>query len=366
MTSDAKKILLALSLLLMIGVVMIYSSSAVYAYTTLGDSMYYLKRHIYYMAIGLTSMVIAMSLPRRFFQDYARVFMITAIILLLAVITPHVGVQSGGARRWINILGLRFQPSEAAKLAIIIYLADFASRKRFIINNFFYGFLPSFALIGFTAALVMLEPDMGTSVAIAFIGSVIMFTSGINLKYLAFSVLSVAPLFVFLIISAPYRLRRIIAFLNPWEDPQGKGFQLIQSFIALGSGGLIGIGLGESKQKLFYLPQSHTDFIYSIVGEELGFLGAITVLALFTVLIWYSFKLSLKIHESFASKAILGITIMIAFEVILNIGVSIGAFPTKGLPLPFISYGGTSLVIHMASMGILFNMSREVEMLNGI
>ncbi|MFQ5953023.1 MAG: FtsW/RodA/SpoVE family cell cycle protein, partial [Candidatus Omnitrophota bacterium] len=212
-----------------------------------------------------------------------------------------------------------------------------------------------------TGGLVLVEPDMGTAVSVVFIGFALLFAAGARVKHLVSVALGMLPVLFLAVVSAPYRLRRIMTFFNPWKAARGAGFQLIQSFIALGSGGFLGVGLGSSRQKLFYLPESHTDFIFSIIGEELGFLGAASVLILFSVLVWFSFRIALKLKDEFMSRVVFGITMMIAFEVIVNIGVSTGGLPTKGLPLPFISYGGSSLVCHLAAIGIILNMSKEVE-----
>ena len=360
MNRDAKIILLALCLLIMVGIVMIYSSSAVYAYGKYGDSMYFVKRHLMYLAMGLILAIFCMTVPSRKIADHAKWIMLFSIILLIFVVIPGIGREAGGARRWMRFAGFGFQPSEISKLALIIYLADLTARKRYLIQNFKYGFLPPLFIIGLMGALVLLEPDMGTAVSILFIGFVMLFIGGVRLRHLGFIMPGILPALSLAVVTKSYRLRRILIFFDPWKDARGAGFQLIQSFIALGSGGLVGVGLGQSKQKLFYLPEAHTDFIFSIIGEELGFLGSASVLILFAVLIWFSLRLSFKIADLFASRVVLGVAIMIAFEVIVNIGVSLGVLPTKGLPLPFISYGGTSLVCHMAAMGILFNMAKEI------
>jgi cell division protein FtsW len=347
--------------LVMVGIVMIYSSSAVYAYGNYGDSLFFVKRHLIYLAIGLAAAILCMSVPPMGIRDNARKIMFASIILLILVLLPGIGSSVGGARRWIRFAGMGFQPSEAAKLALIIYLADALSRKKYFIQNLRYGFFPLFFIVGLTGSLVLIEPDMGTSVAIVFIGFILLFVAGAKVKHLASIAAGALPVLYLAVVSAPYRLRRIITFFNPWEDPSGAGFQLIQSFIALGSGGFAGVGLGSSKQKLFYLPESHTDFIYSIIGEELGFIGTATVLMFFIVLVWCSFRIAFRLKEEFMSRLAFGISMMIAFEVIVNIGVSTGALPTKGLPLPFISYGGSSLVVHLIAVGILLNISREAE-----
>ncbi|MGB2661302.1 MAG: putative lipid II flippase FtsW [Candidatus Omnitrophota bacterium] len=361
MNKDARIVLLVTSLLVMIGIVMIYSSSGVYAHGTYGDSLYFVKRHLMYLIIGLAVAVFCMSVPPMGIQEHARKTMLISIVLLFAVLVPGIGSEISGARRWIRFAGFGFQPSELAKLAVIIYLADLTSRKKYSMQDLRYGFFPPLFVIGFTGALVLVEPDMGTSIAILFVGLALLFAAGAKIKHLIFVAASMLPMLCLAVISAPYRLRRIMIFFNPWRDPRGAGFQLIQSFIALGSGGFTGVGLGSSKQKLFYLPESHTDFIFSIIGEELGFFGTASVLILFTVLVWYSFRIALKLKEMFMSRVVLGISMMIAFEVAVNIGVSTGALPTKGLPLPFISYGGSSLVCHLAAIGIILNMSKEAE-----
>ena len=206
-----------------------------------------------------------------------------------------------------------------------------------------------------------MEPDMGTSVSILFLGFVMLFGAGASRRHLATVAAGMLSVVYLAIRMEPYRLKRIFTVLDPWSVKEGAGFQLVQSFIALGSGGLFGVGLGQSRQKLFYLPESHTDFIFSIIGEELGMVGTAFVLILFVILIWFSLRIAFKIKDLFASRVVFGISVMIAFEVIVNIGVSTGVLPTKGLPLPFISYGGTSLVCHLAAMGLLFNMAREVD-----
>ncbi len=361
MNRDAKIVFLMVALLLMIGVVMIYSSSAVYALNKYGDSLFFVKKHLMFLFTGLVSAVFFMSLPSGLLRDKARLIMVASLAILVLVLIPGIGSQIAGARRWIRILGFGIQPSEIAKLALILYMADYTSRKRYVMEDLRYGFAPAFFVIGLTGGLVFLEPDMGTSVAICFVGFMMLFISGVRMKYLLTLGACMVPVLVAAVIAAPYRMRRMTAFFDPWADARGSGFQLIQSFIALGSGGFFGVGLGASKQKLFYLPESHTDFIFAIIGEELGFIGAGSVLMVFIIMLWFAFKLSFKVKDLFASRVIMGISLMIAFEVVVNIGVSTGVLPTKGLPLPFISYGGSSLVCHMAAMGIVFNLSRQAE-----
>ena len=361
MNKDAKIIFLIAALLLMLGTVMIFSSSAVRSYETYGDGMFFVKKHILFLLLGLIGAVCCMFCPPGFLKSNARGILLVSIFLLVAVLVPGIGTKINGARRWIRFAGFGLQPSEFAKIALIIYLAEYTSRKKALMQNFWFGFFPALFVVGFLSGLVILEPDMGNSVFIMFIGFLMIYISGVKLRHLLSVIASVVPLLVWAVIHKGYRLKRILTFLDPDKDVKGAGFQLVQSFIALGSGGLLGVGLGQSKQKLFYLPEAHTDFIFAIIGEELGFLGASMVLLMFIIMIWYIFRLSFKIKEEFASKVVFGIGIMIAFEVVVNMGVSMGVLPTKGLPLPFISYGGSSIVAHLMAIGILLNMSRRVE-----
>ncbi len=361
MNRDAKIVFLVVSLLVMLGIVMIYSTSGVYAHGVYGDSMFFAKRHLLYLCVGIVAALACMIVPARSVQKNAGYILAGSIIILLAVLVPGIGTEAGGARRWMRFFGFGFQPSELAKFVIIIYLADFTSRKRYLMHDVRRGLLPATLVLIFTAGLVFLEPDMGTSIAIFFVGFIMLFISGVKLKHLGLMAASTIPVFFLAVATAPYRMRRIISFLDPWKDARGSGFQLVQSYLALGSGGLFGVGLGVSKQKLFYLPESHTDFIFAIIGEELGFLGTAATLLLFATLIWFSFRIAFKIKDVFFSRVAFGIASMIAFEVVVNIGVSTGSFPTKGLPLPFISYGGSSLVCHLAAVGLLLNISRSAE-----
>ena len=329
MNKDTKIILLATSLLIMIGVVMMYSSSAVYAFNRYGDSLYFAKRHLLFLVAGVILSGYFMAVPLNKISSNAKNIFLACVLLLVAVLVPGIGTEVNGARRWIRFLGMGFQPSEIAKIALIIYLADFSSRKRYLMGNLWHGFAPPLFLTGFVAGLIFIEPDMGTSVSILFIGLVMLFVAGTKIKHLISMVLVAVPVLIAGIIMEPYRMRRILTFFNPWKDARGAGFQLVQSFIALGSGGFLGVGLGQSKQKLFYLPEAHTDFIFSIIGEELGFVGTSAVLILFIILIWFALRVSFKIKNIFASRVVLGICVMIAFEVIVNIGVSTGAFRQK-------------------------------------
>ena len=346
--------------LIAIGIVMLYSSSAIYSYEKTGNSVFFLTRHLWFLLLGFIFMFCAMSVKLAEVERSSRILMVAAILLLLAVLVPGVGISVRGARRWFRIAGfISFQPSEFAKFAVIIYLASFISRKGYRIKDLPRGYIPVIAVVLLTSALVLMQPDLGTSVSIFVIGFLIIFAAGAKLKHLMTTVLLGIPFLYYLLFSVPYRRRRMLVFLNPWREAKSTGFQIVQSLIALGSGGLLGVGLGQSKQKLFYLPESHTDFIFSIIGEELGFAGALCVIILFAVFVWQGMRAFFKEHRPFNKILIFGITGMIGFEALVNIGVNTGALPTKGLPLPFVSYGGSSLVFHMAALGLLLNAMRD-------
>jgi len=349
-------------MLISIGMVMIFSSSSIFAWEKLGDSTYYLKRHLVYLFIGLLMTLAAMSFDYRLLRRFARPLMLVSLLLLFILLIPGIGREIAGARRWYRFLGLSFQPSELAKIVIIIYMADFISRKENQMNDFFKTFVPAMCILGAFCLMVLAQPDLGTTVALLVIVFVMLFVAGVKAKYLGTVIAASLPVLYLLILRVPYRRARIVAFLNPWADPKGTGFQIIQSQIALGSGGLLGVGLGRSMQKLFYLPAAHTDFIFSIIGEELGLLGASAVILLFALFIFQAARIAKGAVDSFGYFLCVGIITLIAFEAIVNIGVSIGCMPTKGLPLPFISYGGSSLVFDMVAVGLLLNVSRFKEL----
>jgi cell division protein FtsW len=300
-----------------------------------------------------------MSIDCDVLKKNAKNIILVTIGLLVCAIIPGIGHTAGGASRWISFIFFNVQPSELAKLSVLIYLAYFIDKNESHMINFLRGYLPVLIICGTIMGLVLLEPDLGTTVTIGFMMFLMLFIGGANLKHIATTILSTVPFVYYLIFSVPYRRKRIMAFINPWLDERDTGFQIVQSYIALGSGGLLGVGLGQSKQKLFFLPASHTDFILSIIGEELGFIGVTALLILFFIFIWQGTRAAFKVNDTFRKMLIFGIVFMIAFEVIVNVGVSVGLFPTKGLPLPFVSYGGTSLIVHMVAIGLLLNATRD-------
>jgi cell division protein FtsW len=306
-------------------------------------------------------MLAAMSVSIQTLRKYIKPIMIASGLLLVLVLIPGIGKEAGGARRWFKIGSINFQPSELMKLIMIVYIADIMARKKEVVKSFLHGYLPPIMVLGGVVGLILLEPDLGTAVAVTLISVIIMFAAGVKWSHLLSMFLVSIPALYILVFSKSYRRRRITAFLNPWADRRGTGFQIIQSFVALGSGGFFGVGLGQSRQKLFYLPASHTDFIFSIIGEELGFVGTASIVLLFAIFVWQGMKVVFKAEGNFERYLSLGIVSLIALEAIINIGVTAGALPTKGLPLPFISYGGSGLIFHLMAVGLLLNAAKSCE-----
>ncbi len=348
-------------ILICIGIVMIYSASSIYAWERYQDSAFFLKRHILFLAIGIVLTFLVMSIDYKVFRKFSRPLLFISFFLLALVLIPGIGREVSGARRWFRFKVISFQPSELANLAVIIYVADFIARKGNLIKTFLKGFLPPLLILGAAALLILIQPDLGTVMAMGIVVFIMLFVAGARVSYLASVILASLPALYLLIFRVPYRRMRIMAFLNPWVDPRGSGFQIIQSQIALGSGGMFGVGLGHSMQKLFYLPAAHTDFIFSIIGEELGLGGTIAVIILFVILILEGLKVVKNAPDKFGYFLALGLVSMISIKAIINIGVSCGLLPTKGLPLPFISYGGSSFIFDLVSVGILMNIARTGE-----
>ncbi len=354
--------LLTISILLVcIGIVMIYSSSSIYAWEKYGDSFYFLKRHLVFLSAGILFTFLAMIVDYRKFRKYSRLMLWISLILLVLVLIPGIGREVSGARRWFRYKFISFQPSEFANLALIIYIADFVCRKADKIKMLAQGFLPPVCVLGATVLLILLQPDLGTVIALVCVILLMLYIAGVRGRYILTLILCSLPALYLLVFSVPYRRARILAFLNPWLDPKGTGFQIIQSQVAIGSGGLFGRGLGHSQQKLFYLPAAHTDFIFSIIGEELGLFGTLGIILLFMIFIQQGLKIIKNSQDKFGYFLALGLILMVSLKAIINIGVSCGIFPTKGLPLPFISYGGSSLIFDMVSLGILINIARTGE-----
>ncbi|HLJ43308.1 MAG TPA: putative lipid II flippase FtsW [Candidatus Binataceae bacterium] len=350
---------MALSL---VGAVMVYSASAVTAREQYGNGYHFLVRQLLWLAVGIAGMFGMMNLDYRRLREPRFIF-----TFLFVVMTLLVGVffldKSHATHRWIRIGPASLQPSEMAKLAIIFYLAWFLeerSRPRdFGVNNVRHTILPVMGVVVTTLLLVVLEPDLGTALEIFVIALGMMFIAGLSEKYIIGAGVASVPAVYFAVVHVAYRYERVMAFLHPDSDPQGRGFQLMQSLIAVGSGGLTGVGLMESKQKLFYLPEAHTDFIYAVLCEELGFIGGALVLGLFAYYAWRGIRAAYRAPDDFGRFLGLGITLMVASQALINLGVVLGMLPTKGIPLPFVSYGGSSLLVMLLATGVLLNISQQ-------
>jgi cell division protein FtsW len=363
MTERYDKILLAVAVILTgFGALMIYSSTSVVTplFAKRGvTEFYYFKRHVFTILIGFVFMFAACKTNIFFIRKMSVPLLIFSFVLLVLVFLPGIGVSAGGARRWIKLWPSTFQPSELVKLSMVIFLAKYMSTPEYRTDSFVSFIKPIGIMLLFQAAILK-QPDFGAAMSLTFLTFAMLFLSGVKLRYIGSLLLLSVPVIIKLAMQ-PYRLRRITSFLNPWDDPQGSGFQLVQSFIALGSGGLMGVGLGSSRQKLSYLPESHTDFIFSIIGEEFGFIGVVIVIALFLVLFIKGVSIANRAKDRFVYYLAIGLTMMISLQALINFAVATGLVPTKGLPLPFISYGGSSLLVNMAAIGLLLRISKGEE-----
>ena len=343
--------------LVALGLVMVYSASAVTAAEKLGNGLYFLERQLIAAGVGLVAMAAAVRLGYRKLARLAFPMLLLSIVLLVAVLVPGIGTTVGGARRWLRVPGFSLQPAEIAKFTWVVYLAYSLAKKREKVATFSIGFLPHLLLAGLLVALCMAEPDFGSSVELLVLLFILLFAAGTKLSYLVGSVLLALPMAWAAVAHSPYRWARIRAFLDPWAHRHDIGYQVAQSLISVGSGGLFGVGLGESKQKLFFLPEAHTDFIFSIIGEELGLLGALLTIALYAVVVWRGTRAALRASETFGTYLGLGLTALLGVQAAVNMSVAMGMLPTKGLTLPFVSYGGCSLVVSMAAAGVLLSLS---------
>ncbi len=346
------------------GLIMVYSSSAILAHDRYGSSYYFFLRQLLWVGVGGLGLWFSSRMDLESLRALAIPALFVALMLMLLVCVPGLGRTVGGAQRWFRLGPFSFQPSEVFKIALVFYLADSLDRRSGQLAQI-SGLLPYFAILGIGMVLLEKQHDFGTAVLLALVTLQLMLLAGMQWKFFMIPTAILIPTFTFLVESASYRMKRITAFLNPWEDPQGAGFQLIQSLIAVGNGGPFGVGLSNSTQKLFYLPAPHTDFIFAVIAEELGLWGAGTLVFLFAVFILRGFKVAAIAgqRENGLFKALLasGITGLIGFQAIVNLGVVTGLLPTKGIPLPLISYGGSSMVFTLFSIGILFNISRETK-----
>src|SRR6516225_5787406 len=340
--------------------VMVYSASAVIAMERFRQPTYFLFKQATFALVGLVLMPILMRLDYRRYREPAVIW--TAIALVgIALVGVLFGPRINGARRWFGIAGVGVQPSEFAKIVVIVFVAAILERRMDRIDDLRYSLLPIAIAMGVFVGLILMQPDLGTALSIIVIVGTMVFAAGISYRYIFGLLLVSLPAACVVLMSAGYRRRRMMVFLNPWQDPLGDGFQVIQSLIAVGTGGVFGRGLMAGVQKLFYLPYPETDFIYAVIGEELGLIGATAILICFCVIAWRGLRVALRAPDGFGAFLALGLTMMVAVQAFINMSVVLGLLPTKGIPLPFVSFGRSSLLVSMIGMGILLNVSQHAS-----
>ena len=349
----------AVASLVAIGLVMIYSASSAQAYSDHHNTAYYVMHQAVYLIVGLVLAYGAYRIDYRKLRALAPYALIVCMIALVAVLVPHVGVVVNGARRWIGAGLISLQPSEFAKLVLVLYLAAALSTRGDRITSLTKGLFPLCVPVVLMAMFILVEPDMGTASLIVFTAFAMFFAAGARVEHLFTIALVTVPPVVLTILTSPYKRARIFAFLNPWKDPQNTGFHIVQSLLALGSGGLMGVGLGESRAKFFYLPEQYTDFIFSILGEELGLVGTIGVIVLFVVFAYRAIRIAIAAPDRFGFFLAAGCAAMIVIQAFVNIGVVTSSWPVTGVPLPFISFGGSSLIVSLIAVALIMNVGRH-------
>ncbi len=349
--------------LLLIGIVMVYSSSAIIAAEKYGDPYYFLKRQALWTVMGLAAMWTMMRVDYRILSKYGYIIYVSTVIVLTLTLVPGIGHTVNGAQRWVSLGIVSVQPSEFAKLGLLIFFSAILAKKHSEgrTEDFFFGYIPLLLALGVVVMLIQLQPDLGTALIIALVSFFLFAVGGVRKTHLMGTAVFVAPLLVVAVQNHEYRIRRIMSFMDPWGDVSNTGYQIIQSFVALSRGGFFGSGIGAGQQKLYYLPEPHTDFIFSIIGEELGLIGGVIVIFLFAALTWRGFRVGVNAPDRFGSLLALGITFAISLQALLNISVALGLAPTKGLPLPFISLGGSALTMWLISVGVLLNISEHAR-----
>jgi cell division protein FtsW len=349
----------SIAFLVALGLVMVYSASSAWAYMYHHDTAYYLKRQVAYFAVGMVIAYAAYRVDYRKLRTIAPALVIVSFVLLVLTLIPHVGFATGGARRWLGFRALSFQPSELGKLALVIFLAAKLSQLGENVRSLSKGVGPALFITLLLAAPVFVEPDMGTASLYIFTAFAVLFTAGARIEHLFMCALVMLPAAALSVGSSAYKRARIFAFINPWKDAQNTGFHIVQSLLALGSGGLFGLGLGASRQKYFYLPEAHNDFIFAVLGEELGLLGCVAVIALFVLFAIRAINIALKAPDRFGMLLAMGCTFLIVIQAFINIGVVTSSWPVTGVPLPFISFGGTSLIVSLIAVALIANVGRH-------
>jgi cell division protein FtsW len=349
-----------------IGIVMVYSASSALAMKKFGSDYYFLKKQAMFALVGICALVLGRHVPYRIYRPLAYPLLVIALVLLAAVLLSPLGVTAGGSSRWLRLGPLRFQPSEFARFAMIVYMAYSLEKKADRIKDFSIGFMPHVVVLGVVAVLVLKQPDFGSVVILAALTWLMMFVGGVRLLYLGSSCVLLGLAGLYFISLAGYRVRRLLSFLDPWQYSSDAGYQIVHSLMAFGTGGWWGAGIGKGYQKLFYLPEPHTDFIFSVIGEELGFAGVLGIIGLYLLIVWKGIRIARQAPDLFGCYLAVGLTAALGLQIGINMGVTMGLLPTKGLTLPFLSYGGTSLVLNMATIGILMNISASGKTARGV
>ena len=356
-------LLMVVGLLLCFSLVMVFSATVMVDQET-GGGLNKITKHTAHVFVGILGALLISMTPTTWWQNSATWLLVVGLLLLVLVLIPGIGLEINGSRRWFGIGPVRIQPSEIMKFIMIVYMADYLTRRRGQLKNFRLGVLNIAAVVGAAGILLLLEPDLGTTVVIALTVFMMMFVSGVRWDHMLLCVLSAAAAFVALVVASPYRMQRVLSFQDPWADPYGSGFQLSQALIAFGRGEWFGTGLGQSIQKLFYLPHASNDFLAAVVAEELGFAGILALILLYAVLLWRGFSIAARAERAgreFQARLAHGGTILLSIQALINLGVNTGALPTKGLTLPLMSYGGSSMLISLALIGLLFAVDREIR-----
>lgn len=351
--------LLTITILIIIGLIFIYSSSSIYAFEKTGSSHYFVKKQLIGFAIGLGCLTIALIMPLKLIKQTTPLFFLSSLGITVLTVIPGVRTVINGSSRWLMIKGFSFQPSELLKIAFLLYMAYFLEKKKYNLKSFTQGYIPLLCIIGICVIILLKQPDFGQAVTLTITGFILYFVAQGSLYYLTLTALPAIIGATLLIALKPYRVKRILVFLNPWNDPQGAGFQIIQSLIAIGSGKFWGLGITQSKQKFFYLPMQHTDFIFSIIAEESGFIGATIVILLYCTFLFLGLKLAWNLKNTFSQLVTLGFVILVSLQTLINIYVATGLAPTKGIGLPFISFGSSALLCNMLMLGIIINCVQE-------
>ncbi|MCP3927014.1 MAG: putative lipid II flippase FtsW [Desulfobacterales bacterium] len=338
---------------------MVYSASSALALKKFGSGYFFLKKQSVFSLLGLAGLYCGYKLPYRFLKKLTYPALLCAFILLVLVVIPGIGFKAGGATRWIRLGVISFQPSEFARFAMILYLAYSLTKKQNLIKDLSIGFVPHVIVLFVFTLLIAIQPDFGSIVILILITWIMMFVGGVKIAHLTITTLPVIPILIWYMMKAEYRVKRIMTFLDPFKYSSDEGYQIVHSLMAFGTGGIGGTGVGSGYQKLFYLPEPHTDFIFSVIGEEFGLIGVLFIIMLFLVIIWRGISIARSAKENFGTFLAIGIVTSLSVQVLINMGVVLGLLPAKGLALPFLSYGGTSLLINMTSIGILMNIGED-------